>query len=97
MELRGRLAEKQLSSAELYMTLGNPSAARVYYEVVVADYPDTPVAAKALLGIVRSYLASSDISGATEALGRLQDAHPDSGEAVEAAAEIAAAGAPEQG
>ncbi len=91
VELRGRLAEKQMSSAELYMTLGNPSAARVYYEAVVADYSDTPVAAKALLGIVRSYLASGDTAGATEALGRLEESHPGSGEAAEAAAEIAAA------
>ncbi len=97
VELRGRLAEKELSSAELYMTLGNPSAARVYYEAVVADYSDTPAAAKALLGIVQSYLASDDLAGATEALGRLQDAHPGSEEAVEAAAELAVAATPEQG
>ncbi len=97
LELRGRLAEKQLSSAELYMTLGNPSAARVYYEAVVADYPETPAGAKALLGVVRSYLASGDIAGATEGLGRLEESHPDSGEAADAAAEIAAAVARPEG
>jgi len=89
-ELRGRLAEKEFSSAELYMTLGNPAAARIYYEAVVADYSDTPVAPKALLGIVRSYLASGDIDGAMEARARLEKSYPGSGEAAEAAAQIAA-------
>lgn len=88
--LRGRLAEKQISSAELYMTLGNPTAARVYYEAVVADYADTPIVAKALLGIVGSYLASGDIDSATKALARLEGSHPGSDEAAEAAAQIAA-------
>ncbi len=91
VELRDRLAEKQLSSARLYMTLGNPAAARVYFEAVVAEYPGTPAVAKALLGIVRSHLASGDVNAATDALGRLEELYPGSGEAAEAASEIAMA------
>jgi len=91
-DLRGRLAEKELASAELYMTLGNPSAARVYYEAVATDYSDTPAAVKALLGVVRSYVAGGDRTAAVAALERIEEAFPSSGEAAEAAAAVAAMG-----
>jgi outer membrane protein assembly factor BamD len=50
-EARARLARKLLDTADLYLKLNQVKPARVYYERVVNDYPDTPLSGEALLGV----------------------------------------------
>ncbi len=90
-DLRERLARKELAAAEVYVQLKRYGAARIYYESVLSEYPDTPQAAEALLGIVRSYLAEGDPGEALGAYERLESAYGDSEAAARAADEIAQA------
>ncbi|MBD3349352.1 MAG: outer membrane protein assembly factor BamD, partial [Candidatus Eisenbacteria bacterium] len=52
-ELRSRLAKKDYDNGLLYLTLESPDAARVYFEAVAEDYPDTVWARRALLEVAR--------------------------------------------
>ncbi len=40
-EMRGKLAQRELSTAELYMKLESPKAAAVYYDTVIENFSDT--------------------------------------------------------
>ncbi len=83
-ELRARLAQKDFETAMLYVKLGSPAAARVYLESIPAEYPNTPWAPRALLELVRSYVARGETAHARETLGRLDELYPNTAEAVEA-------------
>jgi outer membrane protein assembly factor BamD len=51
--LRGKLAMKELKSADLYSTMENYKAATLYYENVVNEYFDTEYADDALYGKIQ--------------------------------------------
>jgi outer membrane protein assembly factor BamD len=52
-ELRGRLAQKDLATADQYVKLDEYKAALIYYERVIELYPDTDFYAPAVLGRIR--------------------------------------------
>jgi len=87
-ELRSRLAQKAYESARLYLTLKNGASARVYFEAVVRDYPDTPWAPRALLAQARSAAADGLPDEARGAYERLMELYPGSEEASSAALEV---------
>jgi outer membrane protein assembly factor BamD len=86
-ELRARLAEKAYGAARLYQDLGEAAAARVYFEAVVADYPETDWARRSLLAIARSHVAEGATAEASEAYDRLIELYPGTEEAATARAE----------
>ncbi len=87
-ELRSRLAEKTYESARLYVALKNDASARVYFEAVARDYPDTPWAPRALLALARSASTDGLPDEARGAYGRLIELYPESEEARAAALEV---------
>ena len=54
-ELRGRLAEKQYQNGFFYLRRGLYDASVVYFNEVLAGFPDTPAAPRALLRLVEAY------------------------------------------
>jgi len=86
-ELRSRLAEKAYENARLYLTLGDAASARVYFESVVDEYPDTVWAPRALLEEARTYVGEGAIAAAADTYARLTELYPDSDEAAAARAE----------
>lgn len=86
-ELRSRLAEKAYRGGELYLVLKNGASARVYFDAVARDYPDTPWAPRALLVLARSAAADGLPEEASAARARLTELYPDSEEARAAALE----------
>jgi outer membrane protein assembly factor BamD len=90
LELRTRLAAKSYDSAMLYFDLHKPTAARVYLETVVAEYPDTVWARAALLEKARSLAAEGSTALAENEYQRLIELYPGTEEARTAAAEKAA-------
>jgi outer membrane protein assembly factor BamD len=53
MQSRMRLAQKALDTAGLYVKLKLYDPARVYYQMVIDEYGDTPKAGEAFLGLAR--------------------------------------------
>jgi len=51
---RARLARKLADTGKLYLQLGLAEPARVYYERVVNEYPDTPILGEGLIGLALS-------------------------------------------
>lgn len=49
MEARGKLAQKEYLSGQLYFRMGDYRSAAIYFEYVVSEYGDTPWAERALL------------------------------------------------
>lgn len=88
-ELRARLAEKAYGAAALYLQLRDEAAARVYFEAIVEDYPDTPWARLALLEIARSHARGGATAKATQAYDRLIELYPGTEEAAAARVEKA--------
>jgi outer membrane protein assembly factor BamD len=87
-ELRSRLAEKIYESARLYIVLKDGASARVYFEAVARDYPDTPWAPRALLAQARSAAVDGLPDEARGAYERLIELYPESEEAKAAALEM---------
>lgn len=87
-ELRSRLAEKTYDSGRLYVTLKSGASARVYFEAVARDYPETPWAPRALLALARSAAADGLPDEARGAYQRLTGEYPESEEAKAAALEM---------
>ena len=50
VELRNRLAEREMITAELYRKLYSNKAALVYYDVIIDEYPDTELYEAAFVG-----------------------------------------------
>lgn len=71
-ELRGKLAQKQIHTAELYATREYYNAAAVSYEAAFDRYYDTEMADDALLGALRSYYEYARASVQTRQLERLE-------------------------
>jgi outer membrane protein assembly factor BamD len=89
-----RLAEAAFQRAEFYERVSLYNSAVDYFEDVVAEYPDTPWAPRALLGVYHSYEALGWLPEAEEAAARLLETYPGSAAAAELAAERDAAGMP---
>lgn len=56
-ELRNRLAERELITAELYRNLYSNRSALIYYDVIIDDYPDTEHYETAFAGKIESLIA----------------------------------------
>ena len=56
-ELRNRLAERELITAELYRNLYSNRSAVIYYDVIIDDYPDTEHYETAFAGKIESLIA----------------------------------------
>lgn len=94
-ELISRLAQKDFETAMLYMKLGSPAAAEVYLESIPIEYPNTPWAPRALLELVRNYVAAGETAHAAETLSRLDESYPNTAEAEEAGHLLAGPGGSE--
>ena len=68
-ELKGRLAAKDLETAENYLRWGYPESAQVYFEEVLNAYGDTPLAGDARLGLA---LVKARNGKVKEAIGELE-------------------------
>ncbi|MFC1561442.1 outer membrane protein assembly factor BamD [candidate division KSB1 bacterium] len=68
LELRGKLAEKDFYNAEIYRKMGDYESAVIYYDVVLGEYYDTEVAARALYRKAQALLELERFSDAQEAL-----------------------------
>jgi outer membrane protein assembly factor BamD len=55
-ELRNRLAERELITAELYRNLYSNKSALIYYDVIIDDYPDTEHYETAFAGKIESLI-----------------------------------------
>ncbi|MCK4510394.1 outer membrane protein assembly factor BamD [bacterium] len=95
-ELISRLAQKDFETAMLYVKLGSPVAAEVYLKSIPLEYPDTPWAPRALLELVRNYVATGETAHAGETLRRLDESYPNTAEAEEAGNLLAEPGGSEE-
>jgi outer membrane protein assembly factor BamD len=53
-DMRAKLARKDLKNGNLYLKMGFPRAARLYYQEVLDRYADTPSAAEARFGLAEA-------------------------------------------
>ncbi|MBD3235615.1 MAG: outer membrane protein assembly factor BamD [Candidatus Eisenbacteria bacterium] len=70
-EVLGVLAEKDFLNGRTYLRLGRPDAARRYFEKSLELWPDSPVSARAMAGIARTYEKQARPAEAEEAYRRL--------------------------
>jgi outer membrane protein assembly factor BamD len=75
---RGRLAEKAFRTGELYVKLALPGPARLYFEQVIEQFPDTIYAAEAVVGLARVAEQQGQLSEALHQLERVQSEYPGS-------------------
>ncbi|KPJ50764.1 hypothetical protein AMJ40_02060, partial [candidate division TA06 bacterium DG_26] len=66
-----KLAKKDFEAANLYMKLNKHTAARVYFQAIVEDYPGTHISEEALYFIGLSYEKEGDVTSAREAYQRV--------------------------
>lgn len=71
-KLRGKLALKELKSAELYATMEDLRAATIYYDNVVNDFFDTEYADDALYGKIRMLVARKKYAEAKTEISRFE-------------------------
>jgi outer membrane protein assembly factor BamD len=76
MEARGRLAEKEYLSGQLYFKVGDYKSAAVYFDYVVSDYADTPWGDQALLGKARTLERLGKTDEAIETYRRVVEGYP---------------------
>lgn len=57
VELRNRLAERELITAELYRSLYSNRSAIIYYDAIIDDFPDTEHYETAFAGKIESLIA----------------------------------------
>jgi len=91
--LRAKMAKKTYLNGRLYVKLKQPEAARFYFDIVVAEYPESPWAPKALYEGARAFEMEGN---STAAIGRYKELiriHPLSEEAGQAKERLAALGA----
>ena len=82
---RAKLAEKEYLSGDLYLKLRYWRAARIYFDSVLEEYPDTPWAARAMLGKAVAFAGEKKVDRARETLERVLLDYPDSDVGREAA------------
>lgn len=73
----GRLAQHEMAVADYYLEHDRWPAAVNRLTKLVADYPQSELAPKALLKLARAYLALNDKAAARDALERLLKDYPD--------------------
>jgi len=79
--LQNKLATKELEAGQHYFKRGAYDSAIIYYDKVLAGYPSSPAAPKALLGLYRSYQERGWEDEARQARERLLRDFPESAEA----------------
>src|SRR6056297_283926 len=73
-QLRNKLARKQYESAEFYRRTDRFSAAIVYYDLVLDNYPESQWAEQALVDKIEAYILYADNSIPASQLGRYESA-----------------------
>ncbi|MFB0516012.1 MAG: outer membrane protein assembly factor BamD [Candidatus Neomarinimicrobiota bacterium] len=63
-ELRYKIARKYYESGRLYLKWRRSPPARIYFDMVLSQYYDTPYADEARVGIVVSYILEEDLEAA---------------------------------
>ena len=63
-ELRGKIAQKIYESGRLYLKWQRPEPARLYFNMVLAQYYDTHYADEARVGLVVAYIIEQNLDGA---------------------------------
>lgn len=79
--LQNKLAIKELEAGQHYFKRGAYDSAIIYYDKVLATYPSSEVAPKALFGLYRSYEEIGWTEEASQARERLLRDFPESAEA----------------
>lgn len=83
-EMEAKLAEKIVVGGKYYYRRGAYDSAIIYFQEALRRYPNAPVAPKALLRLVKSFIEIDDMEEAQAARDRLLREHPDTPEAKEA-------------
>ncbi len=86
---RNRLASKVLASGELYLSLKLGRPARAYFQRVLDDYPETPQAGEASIGLALADVLTHKRQSAIARLRELETQYPGQPIAVRAAKERA--------
>ena len=73
-QLRNKLARKQYEAAEFYKRTNRFSAAIVYYDLVLDNYPESQWAEQALVDKIEAYILYADNSIPASQLGRYESA-----------------------
>ncbi|MCB1162238.1 MAG: outer membrane protein assembly factor BamD [Candidatus Krumholzibacteriia bacterium] len=76
--LQDKLAHKALSVAELYRRMERPQAAAIYYEKLLREYPDSPRADAAVLGLIAVRVEMGERGEARRLAERVAADRPDS-------------------
>ena len=84
-ELRNKLAQKAYENGLFYLRRNAYDAAVVYFEQVLANYPDSAAAPTALASMVEAFDRIGYVEDSAEAKERLLRDYPDSSEAAELA------------
>ncbi len=77
-ELHNKIAEKEFTIAELYKTMEYYESAKLYYEIVLNRFYDTPYAAKSMLGKATILLEQGKIESGLKELENIKIKYPDS-------------------
>ncbi len=80
-EMRAKLAKKQYDNGAYYLRRNVPDAAILYWQQLVAAYPETTWAATALAGIIDAYTQIGYDDEVEAATARLLSEYPESPEA----------------
>lgn len=80
-EMRAKLAKKQYENGAYYLRRNVPDAAILYWQQLVAVYPETPWAAAALAGIIDAYTQIGYDDEVEAATAQLLREYPESPEA----------------
>ena len=80
-DMRSKLARKIYENGSYYLRRDLNDSAIIYFEDVVANYPETTYAPKALLGIIEAYQEIGYEDEVERARNRLLNQYPDSEEA----------------
>ncbi len=72
MQARMRLATKLLNTGNLYLKMGQVTPARIYFERVDSEYPDTPQRADAWVGLALCDVRQGRRAEAVERLKRVE-------------------------
>ena len=78
LELRNKLAEKQLRNADIYRLMRRYKAALIYYDIVLSKYYDSEYADDAQYGKALTYYEKEDWLNAKEQLLIFKEKFPDS-------------------
>ncbi|MFC1564509.1 outer membrane protein assembly factor BamD [candidate division KSB1 bacterium] len=78
IELRDKLAKKDLQAGILYMKQSDFESAQIYFEYVLQNFQDTPSASKALFYRGETFIKSRDFEKARDAFNNYLQYFPDS-------------------